>query len=384
MKKTVLFSLCFLCISACSKNKTPDKQVDNALFLLVGSYSDGTTPGISVYDFNTQTGDFEYVSAKKEILNPSYLVVSPDEKRIYSVNETGRGAVSSFRFDKTTGILTFENSQPAEGADPCYINMNKEQTFLVTANYSGGSVSVFPLNEAGAILPLSQYFDMNLPETDSPASHIHTAVFSPDGNRLFVTDLGKDKIYCFHIDSLANRSFLVRDAGQTTDLKPGSGPRHLAFHPNGKYLYSINELSGKVTVLQYPFCQYNEGNLSIIQTIASDTTPGTGKKGSADIHVSPDGKFLYSSNRLKADGIAIFSIHPEDGRLTKAGYQETGIHPRNFILTPDGAFLLCANRDSNHIQIFERNKETGLLHDTGKMICVDKPVCLKWIAKMGQ
>lgn len=344
------------------------------LFLIVGSYSDGTTSGISVYNFDTQSGDFEYVSDTKGILNPSYIVVSPDEKMIYSVNETREGAVSSFRFDKNTGTLTFLNTQPAAGADPCYINLNKKQTFLVTANYSGGSLSVFPLNVDGSIQALTQCLDMNEPGTETPNSHIHTAVFSPNGKRLFVTDLGKDKINQFQLVSRPDGTFLVHDREKITELKPGSGPRHLAFHPNGKYLYSINELAGTVAVFQY-----KKGNLSLIQTIASDITPGVGGKGSADIHISPDGKFLYTSNRLKADGIAIFSIHPRNGRLTSAGYQLTGIHPRNFILTPDGKFLLCANRNSNRIQIFERNKETGLLQDTGKSITVNQPVCLKWI-----
>jgi 6-phosphogluconolactonase (cycloisomerase 2 family) len=377
MKKTVLFSLCLLSlVAACSREKAVENKADNSLLLVIGSYSDGTTPGISVYNFDTQTGDFEYVSETKGILNPSYLVVSPDEKTIYSVNETAQGTVSAFRLDEAAGTLNFLNTQPTGGADPCYININKEQTFIVTANYSGGSISVFPLTETGTILPASQYFDMNIQDPSSPLSHIHTVFFSPDEKRLWVTDLGKDKIYSFQVNSQASETFLIQDMGKTIDLELGSGPRHLVFHPEGKFLYSINELSGTVAGFQY-----NEDHLSAVQTIASDTTPGMGGKGSADIHISPDGKFLYSSNRLKADGIAVFSIDPETGQLTKAGYQETGVHPRNFILTPDGAFLLCANRDSNHIQLFERNQQTGLLRDTGKRILVNKPVCLKWITQ---
>ncbi|GHU66771.1 6-phosphogluconolactonase [Bacteroidia bacterium] len=345
-----------------------------SLYLLVGAYSDGTTPGISVYDFNPQSGDFEYLSDIKGVVNPSYLVVSPDEQFVYSVNETSDGAVSAFRFDKPAATLTLLNSQPTEGADPCFININKEKTFIVTANYNGGSISVFPLNEDGSIRPITQLINMN---TDKKVSHMHTVAFSPDEKGLLATDLGKDKIYKFNIQPNASETFLIEDEEKTTDLESGSGPRHLAFHPNGKYLYSINELAGTVTVFEQ-----SNGKLSAIQYIASDTTPGTGGKGSADIHISPDGKFLYTSNRLKADGIAIFSIHPESGQLTRIGYQETGIHPRNFIFSPDGQFLLCANRDSNNIQIFAVNKETGLLQDTGKAIQLDKPVCLKWVRQL--
>ncbi|GHT08868.1 6-phosphogluconolactonase [Bacteroidia bacterium] len=346
--------------------------------MLVGAYSDGTTSGISVYDFNTLTGDFEYLNDIKGVINPSYLVVSPDEQFIYSVNETSDGAVSAFRFDKPSAAFRFLNTQPTLGADPCFIHINKEKTFIVTANYSGGSLSVFPLNEDGTIKPIAQSIRMNVAaeEVKSPVSHIHTVAFSPDETWLLATDLGKDKIYKFNIQPGASETFLIQDKAKTTDLEPGSGPRHLAFHPNGKYIYSINELAGTVAAFE----QVN-GQLSAIQYIASDTTSGTRKKGSADIHISADGKFLYASNRLKADGIAIFSINPENGKLTSAGYQKTGIHPRNFILSPNGKFLLCANRDSNNIQVFAVNPETGLLQDTGKIIQTNKPVCLKWVGK---
>ena len=154
-------------------------------------------------------------------------------------------------------------------------------------------------------------------------------------------------------------------------MKAGSGPRHLTFAPNGNYAYLINELSGTVIAFEY-----KDGNLKEIQTIAADTV---GAKGSGDIHISPDGKFLYASNRLKADGIAIFRIDSENGKLTKTGYQLTGVHPRNFIITPNGKYLLVACRDSNAIQVYERDADTGLLTDIQKDIKVDKPVYIKFV-----
>jgi 6-phosphogluconolactonase (cycloisomerase 2 family) len=362
----LVFSI-FLCV-AC----TPEA---GSLYLLVGAYSDGTTPGISVYTFDTNTGHCRYVGEYKELLNPSYLVISPDEQFVYSVNETAEGAVSAFRFDQMSGTLHLLNSQSTGGADPCYINMDNDQTFVVTANYSGGSISVFPVAGNGSLKPLSGHWDMRLlmnVADSSAVSHIHTAVFSPGEPYLFVTDLGLDMIYRFSVDA-KDSSCLVFDDAYTTAVDTGSGPRHLAFHPNRNYLYGINELSGTVTTFLY-----DRGELSAIQNIISDTTSGVGGKGSADIHISPDGNFLYASNRLKADGIAIFSINPANGKLARIAYQATGIHPRNFILTPDGNFLLCANRDSNTVQIFRRDAKTGLLHDTGKVIPVDKPVCLQF------
>ena len=154
-------------------------------------------------------------------------------------------------------------------------------------------------------------------------------------------------------------------------MKAGSGPRHLTFSPNGHYAYLINELSGTVIAFEY-----KDGDLKEMQTIAADTVNA---QGSADIHISPDGKFLYASNRLKADGIAIFNIHPDNGMLSKAGYQLTGIHPRNFIITPNGKYLLVACRDSNVIQVYERDADTGLLTDVQQDIKVDKPVCIRFV-----
>ena len=369
----ILFLLMF-CIASFSGCTSAKKNAETNMFLLVGSYSDGTTPGISVYNFDIQTGEFTYISDIKKIENPSYLVVSQDENMVYSVNETKDGGVSAFRFDKSNGVLSLVNSQPAYGASPCYINMDKGGNFIVTANYSGGNISVFPLDNDGSIKPLSMNIDMIIP--DSPDSRMHTAFFSPNEKRLLVADLGKDNIYTFEVKPEASDSFLILPPENITKLELGSGPRHLAFHPNGKYLYCINELSGKVTVFNY-----NEGIQEVVQYIESDTTQSSHRKGSADIHLTSDGKYLYSSNRLRADGIAIFSVNPENGQLTSVGYQLTGIHPRNFIITPNDKFLLCANLSSNNIQIFEIDPATGLLHDTGKEIVLEKPVCLKWIKK---
>ena len=370
MRKTLFFLIfCVAFFSGCTSAK---KNSDANLFLLVGSYSDGNTPGISVYNFNTQTGDYTQVSNIKQIVNPSYLVVSQDEQMVYSVNETPEGAVSSFEFDKGKGALSFVNSQPANGADPCYINTDKGGNFIVTANYSGGSISVFPLAADGSIKPLSMNINMNIPDT--PVSHIHSVVFSPDEKLLLATDLGKDQIYMFEKKTEAKDSFFVLPPKSVTKLEQGSGPRHPVFHPNGRYMYVINELSGKITVFGY-----KDGALEPVQYISSDTTQTPGKKGGADIHLTSDGRFLYSSNRLNADGIAIFSVNRDNGQLTEIGYQSTGVHPRNFIISPNNKFLLCANRDTNNIQVFEIDSVTGLLHDTGKEIHLDKPVCLKWI-----
>ena len=268
------------------------------------------------------------------------------------------------------------NSQKTGGEDPCYIITNGNN--VITANYSGGSISVFPIAKDGSLLPASDIIKFEGSGTDKERqekSHLHCVRITPDGKYMFADNLGTDQIHKFIINPDANaenkESFLKEGSPSAFKVKAGSGPRHLTFSPNGNYAYLINELSGTVIAFEY-----KDGDLKEIQTIVADTVCA---KGSGDIHISPDGKFLYASNRLKADGLAIFSIHPENGMLTKVGYQLTGIHPRNFIITPNGKYLLVACRDSNVIQVYERDTDTGLLTDIRKDIKVDKPVCIIFV-----
>lgn len=350
---------------------------NNELYLLIGTYTSGTSKGIYVYRFNTETGESNYVSEIAGISNPSYLTLSRNEKFVYSVseNEAGDAQACAFSFDKKNGRLTFLNAQKTNGGSPCYINTDPKGEYVLTANYSGGNVSVFPAKSDGSLLPASQVISFE--EKDKPDSRLHCVAFSPDGKYLFADDLGKDKVHKFMLNYSAKGvdagKFLQVGNPAAYSVEKGSGPRHLTFHPNKKFAYLINEKSGKVTVFQY-----KEGALKDIQYIASDTTPGIGKKGSGDIHITPDGKFLYASNRLKADGLAIFKINQSSGKLTRVGYQPTGIHPRNFIITPNGKYLLVASRDNNAVQVFTINRQSGLLKETGKEIKIDKPVCLKF------
>jgi 6-phosphogluconolactonase (cycloisomerase 2 family) len=369
--------VCLSLLGGCTQGK---KTNSDQLYLLIGCYSDGTTPGISVYDFNVQTGNCVWISDVKEIINPSYLAISKDEQMVYAVNETNEGGVSALKFDKPNGALSLINAQAAYGNSPCYINVDSGRHFIVTANYGGGNLSVFPLNQDGSIKPVSMNINMNtrpsvLPDT-APPSHIHTVVFTPDEKYLLVTDLGKDSIYRFAVVPEAPEAFLQLLPGRSISLEKGSGPRHLAFHPSGNYLYCINELSGTITV----FSQL-ENQPVTIQTIVSDTVQTTRRRGSADIHLTADGRWLYASNRATANDIAIFAVNPQTGLLTSVGHQSTGAHPRNFIITPNDKYLLCANMNSNNIQLFEIDSATGLLHNTGRDVALNKPVCMKWVTK---
>jgi 6-phosphogluconolactonase (cycloisomerase 2 family) len=202
--------------------------------------------------------------------------------------------------------------------------------------------------------------------------HLHSVRYSPDGRFLFAADLGTDNLYRLQaVETADEEQPALSERSLTKFATPsGTGPRHFDFHPNGKYLYVLGELSGEVVVYDY-----NDGNLTLKQTIPADTI---GARGSADIHVSPDGCFLYASNRLQADGIAIFSINQKNGTLSKAGYQLCGKHPRNFVISQNGKFLLVASRDENRIQLFHIDPETGFLTDIQRDILRGKPMCLKF------
>lgn len=383
-KKLMAACMSSLIVGACTS--APKQQAEattenkHGMYMLVGSYAAPEEEGIKVYRFNEDTGDAEYVSGLKGISNPSYLTPSADGEKIYAVGEDEglTSTANALRFDKRKGRLTLLNSQPTQGGAPCYITLSPSEQFVLTANYMGGSITVFPVEKEGKLSADARLitFAGKGPDKERQTQpHLHCVTFTPDHQFLLANDLGTDRIHVFPVNREATGSIagslLNEIKAYDVEIEPGSGPRHLCFHPNGKFAYLINELSGKVIAFSY-----QKGKLGAIQSIEADTV---GAKGSADIHISPDGKFLYASNRLKADGIAIFAINPQEGTLTKAGYQLTGIHPRNFILTPNGRYLLVACRDSNSIQVFERDKKTGLLKDTGKTIKMNKPVCLKFI-----
>ena len=364
---------CIGVLMLCACTSTKQKETMEDMYLLVGSYATPEEEGIKVYAWDGEKGEAAYVSGLKGISNPSYQVVSADGERVYSVGEDDglTSTAHALSFDKADGKLTLMNTQLTQGGAPCYINLSPNEDFVITANYMGGSISVLPTETSGRLGENVSTFAFEgegvLKERQSQP-HLHCVEFTPDGKFLLANDLGTDKI---HVFPLTSDGKLDEKVTFDVALEAGSGPRHLCFSKDGRFAYLINELSGKVTALSY-----NGETLTPIQYIEADTVNA---QGSADIHLAPDGKFLYASNRLKADGIAIFSVNQETGMLTKAGYQLTGIHPRNFIITPDGRFLLVACRDSNVIQIFSRDEKTGLLVDTGKTIETSKPVCLKFL-----
>ena len=374
-------SLALLMAYGCTVNKrqvaAEQTAQTDSLLLVVGSYASADQEGIKVFRFDPQTGGSAYVSGLKGIENPSFLTLSSDGKRVYAVGENeGDNSTANTLALSADGRLKLLNTQLTHGAAPCNIVLDPAGQYVVTANYNGGNITLFPVEGAERTLGAGQVVNFQGKGPDKVRQtqpHLHCVLFTPDGRYLLANDLGTDRIHVFPVNQTRKEGESLLALSQASDviLKPGVGPRHLCFAPDGKRAYLLTELSGEVVTLSY------DGNkLEALQYIQADTV---GARGSADIHISPDGRFVYASNRLKNDGIAIFRVNPQDGTLLRAGYQPTGIHPRNFILTPDGKYLLVACRDSNTIQVFRRDAATGLLSDAGRPISMRQPVCLKWV-----
>ncbi|MBC7915984.1 MAG: lactonase family protein [Pyrinomonadaceae bacterium] len=346
------------------------------LNLLIGTYTKpGKSEGIYVYDFDVATGKASYKNKAAGLNNPSYLALSKNQNFVYAVTEAGpgKGTVSAFTFDKKSGDLTLLNSKPSGGDGPCYVSIDKKSQHVFVANYSGGSFSAIPILKDGSLKEPVQtvtFIANGTGNGQQAKPHAHSTVLSPDEKYVYVSDLGNDEILGYKYSGSAPKPLAV---WHTIKLPKGSGPRHFTFHPNKKFGYSVQELSCDVVAYSY-----KKGKLTFLQSISSLANGYTGRKWSADIHISPDGKFLYSSNRDDANEIAIFSIQ-KDGRLTLVGRQTTlGKAPRNFVIDPTGNYLLAANQNSDSIIIFKRDHVTGLLSNTGEKIELSAPVCLKF------
>lgn len=352
-------------------------------YLFIGTYTGSGSKGIYVYKFNAATGKATWVSNTDSgsVVNPSFLTPSANGKNVYAVTETATpnaGSVSAFSFNKTNGQLTYINKQESGGDNPCYVSVTKNRNWVTVGNYSGGSLSAFKVNSNGSLQPFSQNIqhEGTGPNTErQEKAHVHCTLFSPDEKFLLTPDLGTDKVFIYRFNPTAAKP-LTPAAQPSAKSEGGHGPRHIAFSPSGKFAYLIEEMSGTVIVYSY-----TEGKMIRKQQIAAHPSDYNGAIGSADIHLSPDGKFLYASNRGDENTLAIFSVNTATGLLTAKGYQSTGGKtPRNFMIDPTGNYLLVANQNSDNIVILKRNKQTGGLTPTGDEIKIPKPVCLKMIS----
>lgn len=344
--------------------------------LIIGAYTSGTSKGIAVYRFYTESGRLAYLSQIDNVSNPSYLAVSSNNKFVYAVNENDNGEVSSFSFEPKAGKLTFINKVSTLGGSPCYISVDKNQKNLFVANYSGGNIAVLPINVDGSIAPASQTIKDDghgINKERQEKAHVHTAVLSPDGKYVLYTDLGTDKINITKYKGGKNNQIVPANPAFVS-VTPGYGPRHLAFSNDRKYLYLITEMGSSVVVFDY-----NNGKPKQKQDITLLPDGFKGATGAADIHISPNGKFLYATNRGDANDISVFAINQENGELTFIERRPTGGKgPRNFVIDPTGRFLLIAHQNSDSVIVYRIDETTGKLTQAVTRIEIGNPVCLKF------
>ena len=332
--------------------------------LVVGTYTmRSSAQGVYLYSVNPRNADTRLLSCAPSG-NPSFVTVSSDRKYVYAVNEfhDGREGLSAFWLEgdslRPVQRVLFKDAG-VDGRSAC--NILQTGNALVSSNYSGGTVAAYALADDGRIGGLLQSFGRE-------GARMHCAVPSPDGKYLFVCNLGND---CVHRFEPGAEGPLCKPVTAWQNEDPVRfGPRHMVFSPDGRFACLLCELGDRLVVFRY-----EDGVLTPIQTLMAYDGEG---HASADIHFSPDGRVLYPSHRRQKDGIAIFSVDRESGLVTPVGYQKTGAHPRNFAISPDGRFLLCACRDSNCIEIYSVDRRSGALRPSGKSIRVGAPVCVQF------
>jgi len=347
----------------------------------VGTYTVRDSKGIYVYNFNagrlTPTGTPVLAA---ETANPSFVAIDPTEHYLYAVNETEdyqgqkTGAVSAFRIDRKTGALTFLNQVPSGGTGPCYVSLDRQGKHVLVANYSSGSVSVFPVLPGGRLgkrTAFVQHHGRSINPERQEGPHAHDIALSPDGRFALVADLGLDELLVYRYN--ATRGTLTPNDPPFARVAPGSGPRHFVFDPNARFVYVLSEVESTITVFKY---NAQRGSFLQVQSLSALPDGFTGHNDAAEIAIGRSGKFLYASNRGD-DSIVVFAIDPVSHTLKIAAHVPTlGKTPRNFAIDPSGQYLLAANQDSDNIVVFKIDPQTGIPAPTGQVVQVPAPVCI--------
>ena len=348
-------------------------KAQNKFNLLVGTYTNTCeSKGIYVYEFDADSGDFKLKNSSENVVSPSYLSVSADNKFVYAVNENGnQSTVSAFGYDSKSGTIKLINKNAALGADPCHlINDSKN---VIIANYSGGNIAVFKKNADGSITEgqqLIQHEGKGTNEARQEKPHVHMVAFSPDKKFVLGNDLGLDKVFIYKYNPGAAHEILTLKG--SVDVKKGSGPRHLTFSKDGKFVYLIQELDGTLTTFSFD----KSGSLKLIKETNILAKGFTGGTGAAAIKISPDGKFLYVTDRVDANNITVYKILKNGGIELVEQISTLGKGPRDFAIDPTGNYLLVGHQHTNEIIIFKRDRATGKLTKTAKKIDLCSPVGL--------
>ncbi len=360
-----------------------------SVFLYVGTY---TRPfpylqathgeGIYIFRFNPVTGELAQVG-QVAIDNPSYLVIDHSKRVLYACSEVWEweeGTITAFAIDSKSGRLTYLNQQPAMGGITVYLSLDKSNRYLLAANYRDGqAVAILPINADGRLAPASSSHKHTEPALKTvPArqdkSHAHCVIADPTNAYVLVCDLGLDKIMIYQLDT--ENGLLIPNDPPYVQMTPGSGPRHLVFHPNGRFAYVAQELNSTVAVLSFDTAT---GTFTLLQTHSTLPESYDGHNSCSDIQLTPSGKFLYVGNRGH-DSLAIYAIDDDTAALTYIGHQSTnGKTPRNFVIDPTGTYVLVGNQDSDTLVTLRINPHDGTLKPVAVTPC-PTPVCLKFIA----
>jgi len=351
-----------------------------SLGVYFGTYTGGDNGSRGIYHstFDTETGALSAPTLVAEVRNPSFLEVHPNGRFLYAVSESGgAGSVSAFAIDPATGGLTLLNQQPSRGAGPCHVKIDHAGKNVLVANYGSGSAAVLPIRSDGSLAEptgFDQHSGSSVNRRRQQGPHAHSVNLSADDRFAFVADLGIDRIMIYRLDVEAGT--IIANDPAFVALKPGAGPRHFAFAPDGKHAYVINELHCTITAFDY---DPGIGRLTEIQTVPTLPSDFEGDSTCAEVRVHPTGRFLYGSNRGH-DSIAVYRIEPAEGTLTLVEHETAGIKtPRNFNIDPTGTFCLVANQGGSSVIVFRIDPGTGALSPTDQKVAVGQPVCIRFL-----
>ncbi len=350
--------------------------------VFISAFASGDKAGIHAFRFDSKTSALQPLHRTTDIQNPFFLAVSPDQRFLYAINAEKFGGaddefITAYALEGRSGQLKRLNQQSARGTASCYLDVDATGKTVVVANYASGSVASLPVNEAGALgeaASFVQHSGSSIDPQRQKGPNAHSIVISPDNRFALAADLGIDKILIYQLDA-ATAKLTPNDAQPFVKMQPGSGPRHISFHPIGRHVYVINELANTVTCFDYAAAS---GMLTERQTIATLPAGFTGKSYTADLKITPDGKFLYGTNRGH-DSIASYRIGADGGLTLLSIDPSLGKGPQNLLITPDGQWLLCANMPGNSVVVFRIDDTNGKITVSGTPIEMPMPSCIRWV-----
>ena len=352
------------------------------MLVYIGTYTTKGAKGIYLCELDRKTGDLTLKGPVATTPNPTFLALSPNHKYLYAANEIDNfqgakaGAVSAWAIQPKTGALTLINESSTKGDGPCHISVDPKGKYVFAANYGGGSLSAMPVEKNGGVGPATfvQHEGTSVDPKRQEGPHAHSIYVDAADRFAYAADLGLDKVFVYKLDSPAGT--LTPNNPPFATVPPGSGPRHIAFHPNGKFAYVINEMKSTVTSMKW---DPKAGTMQEIETVSTVPADNAIENSTAEIFMHPSGRFLYGSNRGH-NSIAIFSVDSATGKVTLTANQPTeGKTPRSFNLDPSGEFLLAANQDTDSVVVFRVNKQTGALTPTGHSVQISMPVCIVYM-----